>query len=302
MINNNLNPNGKNIQMVLFYDENNEKTERIIKEWNLFETDCTADINVVKIKLSENKNVFSNYDVCIATDEHYPSILVLDKTNSEITRYIDPIDKGSLIDYTKTIKLLIKDCCFMNIVLVNHVSNITDGLDKMMDYYGKILEITSFTAGFQAIVVGVYGSDVDTEVEKWSLFLFALGFLFSMGAVLISFCANNYFTGIYGESSLFIARGCMKWQLFFYLADMFTISSLCTLMVAINLGIWSLLPDWQAYLFSIIVGIGFIMFFVFMYNVIKKQQKYDLGDGDIVQRNIYNLKPSMTNPLIPRNT
>ena len=261
MINNStLNPNGKNIQMVLFYDENNEKTERIIKEWNLFETDCAADINVVKIKLSEN--IFSNYDVCVATDEHYPSILVLDKTNGEITRYIDPIDKDSLIDYTKTIKLLIKDCCFMNIVLVNHVSNITDGLDKMMDYYGKILEITSFTAGFQAIIVGVYGADVETEVEKWSLFLFALGFLSSMGAVLISFCANNYFTGIYGESSLFIVRGCMKWQLFFYLADMLTISSLCALMVAINLGIWSLLPDWQAYLFSIIVGIGFIMFFV----------------------------------------
>ena len=83
MINNStLNPNGKNIQMVLFYDENNEKTERIIKEWNLFETDCAADINVVKIKLSEN--IFSNYDVCVATDEHYPSILVLDKTNVEI--------------------------------------------------------------------------------------------------------------------------------------------------------------------------------------------------------------------------
>ena len=55
--NNKLNPNGKNIQMVLFYDEANEKTERIITEWNKFKIKCDNDINVVKIKLSENKNI-----------------------------------------------------------------------------------------------------------------------------------------------------------------------------------------------------------------------------------------------------
>ena len=288
------NSNNYNIQFFLCYDNSYCDIDRIKIEWGNFKTSpLIKNINIDKIEIS---NTPSKYDIINKDDNTQPCILILDSSFNQILKYNYSITSKSLIDFVHGIELILNNCSFMNIILINNLEDINSAVDKLVNYYGKLLEVSSFAAGFQAIVIGIFASDANTTTEEWSLFLFAMGFLSSMGGVLVSLCANQYFNGILNEDFLFIVKGCIKWQIFFYLADMFTILSLVLLMLAINLGIFSILQYWQSIFFTINVIIGFILFVIFNWLIIKDQQRYG---KDI--RKIYQLNDNKKNSLIPIN-